>query len=92
VESGDERATDLAALLAGLRRWRGLSKIAAANAAGVQPATVARLERVGSDPRISTLCRYAAGLGGSVELVVRDRATGEAVGRVTLPALDDPVP
>ena len=77
-------ATDLAALLRTLRTRRGLSQLAAADAAGIQPQTVRQLEQAGGDPRLGTVRRYAAGLGCGVELVLRDDATGDAIGRVVL--------
>lgn len=80
----DDRAENLAALLRALRRRRGVSQVAAATAAHLQPQTVGRLEQAGSDPRIGTLRRYAAGLGCTIEFVLRDDGTGETVGRVRL--------
>jgi transcriptional regulator with XRE-family HTH domain len=79
-------------VLRALRARRGLSQLAAADAAGMQPQTVRQLEQAGGDPRLGTLRRYAAGLGCGVELVLRDADTGDAVGRVAIASGTDAPP
>jgi transcriptional regulator with XRE-family HTH domain len=46
-----------------LRRRRGWTQDQLAEAAGVGPATVARIEAGGAQPRVSTMTRIAAALG-----------------------------
>jgi DNA-binding XRE family transcriptional regulator len=68
-----ERATDLAesdeALMYALvaaRRAAGLSQRAVADFLGIKQPTVARFERHDSDPRLSTIRRYALAIGAHV--------------------------
>jgi transcriptional regulator with XRE-family HTH domain len=74
---GFERlAEDLDEAVAALARRRvalGLSQTVVAARMGTSQSAVARLEAGGSDPRLSTLERYAAALGTSVSFALRSR-------------------
>jgi len=56
--------------LASLRHARGFSQADVARDLKTAQADVSKLERRG-DPRLSTLIRYVAALGGELELVAR---------------------
>ena len=65
------RSRQLVRDLADLRRGLGLSQTAVAAKMGTSQAALARLEAGESDPRISTVERYAAALGRGLALETR---------------------
>ncbi len=74
-------AADTDEILGALVRRRvrlGLSQTAVAARMGTSQSAVARLEAGRSDPRLSTLERYAAALDTSVSYAVADGPTSEA--------------
>ncbi len=66
-----DRRRELMDELAATRRERGLSQTEIAARMGTSQSAVARLERGGLDARLSTLERYAAALGHTVDWQVR---------------------
>jgi transcriptional regulator with XRE-family HTH domain len=81
-ESETVRDRARVALLArSVRERQGLSLGAAADRAGVQPQTIARVERGEADVHLGTLLRYLRALGCSLDLAVVDDATGEVIAR-----------
>ncbi|HST87369.1 MAG TPA: helix-turn-helix transcriptional regulator [Ktedonobacterales bacterium] len=72
-----EAALDLATLLYEARSARGLSQTAAAERAGLRQQSISRWERAHPNIQLDLLRRYLAALGYTLDLVVRDEATGE---------------
>jgi transcriptional regulator with XRE-family HTH domain len=70
-EAFAEDQDEVLAALVQRRRRLGLSQTAVAARMGTSQSAVARLEAGGSDPRLSTLARYAAALGTTVSYGVR---------------------
>lgn len=66
-----QRRRRLMAELAGKRRELGLSQTEVAARMGTSQSTVARLEAAGGDIRLSSVERYAAALGHSVDWQLR---------------------
>jgi len=66
-----DRRRELMDELAATRRERGLSQTEIAARMGTSQSAVARLERGDLDARLSTLERYAAALGHTVDWQVR---------------------
>ncbi|MFM7694217.1 MAG: helix-turn-helix domain-containing protein [Actinomycetota bacterium] len=56
--------------LGGIRRERGLSQTQVAAAMGTSQSAVAKLERGESDPRISTVARFAHAVGHRLEFAL----------------------
>jgi transcriptional regulator with XRE-family HTH domain len=56
-------AGDFAAHLRRLREARGITRYRLAKLSGISSEGVGKLERPGSDPKLSTLFKLAAGLG-----------------------------
>lgn len=81
-----EVALDLARLLYEARQERGLTQTAAATKAGIHQQAVSRLEQAIGDIRLSTLQRYLEALGYSLDITVKDAATGHIVGHASLRA------
>lgn len=71
----DQRRRDLMDELSAARRAHGLSQTAIAARMGTSQSAVARLERGDLDPRLSTLERYAAAVGRTVDWHVRSHST-----------------
>jgi transcriptional regulator with XRE-family HTH domain len=71
----------VALLVRSVRERRGLSVGAAADRTGVQPQTIARVERGEADVHLGTLLRYLRALSCSLDLLVVDDATGEVIAR-----------
>jgi transcriptional regulator with XRE-family HTH domain len=63
-------------LIRAVRLEAGLTQAELARRVGTSQAAVARLERGGANPRVSTLARVVAATGQQLELVTRD-AGGE---------------
>jgi DNA-binding XRE family transcriptional regulator len=82
-----EAALDLAFLLYQARTAQGLNQTAAAERAGLKQQTVSRLEHPGANVRLDTIRRYLSALGYSLDIAVRDIATGCVIGRTRLPPL-----
>jgi transcriptional regulator with XRE-family HTH domain len=62
-----------------LREEKGLTRYRLAKLAGITPEGVSKLERPGSDPKLSTLCRVARALGVPVrELLPEESMAGKA--------------
>jgi len=57
--------------LAKLREELAVSQTHLAEVLGVKQPSVAKIEKVDNDPKLSTLRRYIAGLGGELALDVR---------------------
>ncbi|WP_147193723.1 helix-turn-helix domain-containing protein [Pantoea sp. MBD-2R] len=57
--------------LAQMREELQISQTALAIALGVKQPAVARMERVDNDPRLSTLKRYVAALGGELSIDIK---------------------
>lgn len=55
--------------LAAIRKAAGKTQAEIAVAAGLDQSTIARLERQ-PDPQVSSLAKYAAALGGTVDVVI----------------------
>ena len=70
-EAFAEDQDEVLAALVERRRRLGLSQTTVAARMGTSQSAVARLEAGGSDPRLSTLTRYAAALGTTVSYAVR---------------------
>jgi predicted transcriptional regulator len=70
-EIADERRRRLVDELIGARRRLGLSQTDVAARMGTSQSAVARLEALSGDVRLSTLERYAAAVGQTVELRLR---------------------
>jgi len=70
VGPGRGRIKGAVVLLPGLRRDRGISQAALADAMGSTQAEISRTERR-SDLRVSTLVRYIDAMGGQLELHAR---------------------
>src|SRR5260221_3191614 len=69
-------------LIGWLARWRnehGASQAQIAKRMQTSQPAVARLESYQHDPQLSTLTRYVAALGFSLDFVLRDDETGEEV-------------
>ncbi len=66
-----DRRRELMDELAAARRERGLSQTEIAARMGTSQSAVARLESGGLDARLSTLERYAAALGRTVDWQIR---------------------
>lgn len=79
-----EAELDLALLLHRARRERGLSQAAAARQAGLHQQAVSRIERQEANITVETLRKYLESLGFTVEITLKDAATRERFGRVTL--------
>lgn len=72
-------ALDLAVLLHEVRAARGLTQKDAAERAGLQQQAVSRWERAHTNVQLGTLQRYLDALGYTLDLVIRDKETGEVV-------------
>ena len=70
-EAFSEHQDQVLAALVKRRRRLGLSQTAVAARMGTSQSAVARLEAGGSDPRLSTLARYAAALNTAVSYAIR---------------------
>lgn len=77
-------ALDLAAILYHARQERGLSQTAVANKAGLRQQSVSRLEKAVGVVQLGTLQKYLGALGYTIDITVKDTATGEIVGQTTL--------
>jgi predicted transcriptional regulator len=71
-EAFAEHQDQMLAALVKRRRRLGLSQTAVAARMGTSQSAVARLEAGGSDPKLSTLARYAAAVGISVRYDIGD--------------------
>jgi transcriptional regulator with XRE-family HTH domain len=58
-----------------LREQRGMTRYRLAKLSGISPEGVGKLERPGSDPKLSTLYKVAAALGVRVCDLLPDRGT-----------------
>jgi transcriptional regulator with XRE-family HTH domain len=65
-----------------IRKSRGLSQQDMADAMGVTQATVSAFERLGNDPRLSTVRRYAKALGVLVAHEITESPALEQTSRV----------
>lgn len=74
-----EAALDLAILLHEVRAARGLTQKDAAERAGLQQQAVSRWERAHTGVQLGTLRRYLDALGYTLDLVIRDKETGEVI-------------
>lgn len=74
-----EAALDLAVLLHEVRAARGLTQKDAAERAGLQQQAISRWERAHTSVQLGTLRRYLDALGYTLDLVIRDKETGEAI-------------
>lgn len=82
VVAAREDAEELIGLLEHLverRSTLGLRQIDIAKAMGTTQSAVSDLERLGGDPRISTVQRYARALGARVRMAVADPSSWTAV-------------
>ena len=70
-EAAIRRRRETAAVLADHRRAAGLSQTELAARMGTSQSSVARIEAGEVDPRVSTLERYAAALGGRLDVTLR---------------------
>ena len=82
-----EMALDLSQLLYAARKERGLSQKAAAQITGFHQQAVSRLEHAVASAQLSTIQRYLAALGYSIDITIKDAQTGDVVGHTTLAAL-----
>lgn len=82
-----EAALDLAFLLYQARTAQGLNQTAAAERAGLKQQAVSRLEHPGANVQLDTIRRYLSALGYTLDIAVRDIATGHVIGRASLPPL-----
>jgi len=64
--------------LGDIRRQRGLTQTQVAAAMGTSQSAVAKLERGESDPRLSTIARYALAVGHRVEYALVPLTDGDA--------------
>ncbi|WP_160329741.1 helix-turn-helix domain-containing protein [Microterricola viridarii] len=74
-----ENDIDLLVDLVGMREAAGLSQEQLAKKIGVTQATISAFERHDNDPKLSTLRRYALGVGAVISHAV-ERDRGEVVG------------
>lgn len=74
-----------------LRRSLGMTQAAVATLMGVSQAAVSQFERIGNDPRLSTVRRYARAVGAVVRHRI-DRQESGGQWRWTSPAVPDTVP
>ncbi|GAA4018703.1 hypothetical protein GCM10022247_47910 [Allokutzneria multivorans] len=65
---------DWVAALVALRKRRGLTQTQLGELMGRSQSVVSDIESMSTDPRLSTLRRYAMAVGASVEHLVRDTA------------------
>lgn len=91
--AGREDAADFARLircLVGVRRDRRLKQKQIASLMGTTQSTVSDFERLGGDPRFSTIQRYARAVGAKVRITVIADGDGEwtpiELTRVTVPS------
>jgi transcriptional regulator with XRE-family HTH domain len=82
VEDAEELA-DLVASLVRIRRDRGLRQTDVAGLLGVSQSVVSDFERLGGDPRLSTVQRYARALGVRIRLFALDGDETRPLGEVT---------
>jgi ribosome-binding protein aMBF1 (putative translation factor) len=79
-----EVAIDLARLLHHAREHRQLSQAEAASLADMKQQAVSRIERPGANIQLGTLQRYLSALGYTLELTIREPATGDIVDQVQI--------
>lgn len=79
-------ALDLAQILYEARQERGLTQTEAASKADIHQQAVSRLEKAVGNARLSTLQRYLDALGYSIDIIIKDTATGQIIGQTTLQA------
>lgn len=72
-------ALDLASLLYQARVARGLTQQDAATRSGLKQQAISRWETASPNIQLGTLQRYLAALGYSLDLVIRDTASGHAL-------------
>jgi repressor LexA len=77
LEESSRRSRELITSLARRRTALGLSQAEVARRMNTSQAAVARLESHRHDAQLSTLSRYAAALGLSVDFLLRDRLLGD---------------
>jgi DNA-binding XRE family transcriptional regulator len=82
-----EAALDLAFLLYQARTTQGLNQTAAAERAGLKQQAVSRLEHPGANVQLDTIRRYLGALGYTLDIAVRDIATGQVIGQASLPPI-----
>jgi Helix-turn-helix len=82
-----EAALDLAFLLYQARTAQGLNQTAAAERAGLKQQEVSRLEHPGANVQLDTIRRYLGALGYTLDIAVRDIATGQVIGQASLPPI-----
>jgi predicted transcriptional regulator len=70
------RTRQLVRALTERRRAMGISQTLIAARMGTSQSALARLEAGGSDPRLSTLERYALALGDEVDVILSKRGSG----------------
>jgi DNA-binding XRE family transcriptional regulator len=70
------RTRQLVRALTERRRAMGISQTMVAARMGTSQSALARLEAGGSDPRLSTLERYARALGDEVDVILSGRGSG----------------
>ena len=70
------RTRQLVRALTERRRAMGISQTLVAARMGTSQSALARLEAGGSDPRLSTLERYALALGDEVDVILSNRGSG----------------
>jgi len=70
------RTRQLVRALTERRRAMGISQTMVAARMGTSQSALARLEAGGSDPRLSTLERYARALGDEVDVILSGRGAG----------------
>ena len=85
-------AIDLAFLIYRARERRGLTQKEAAERASMHQQAVSRIEQVDTNIQIDTLRKYMDALGYTLEVAIRDSATGEVVDRVGLSEVEEVVP
>lgn len=74
-----EEDQHLLAMLVEIRKRRGLSQQDVADALGLSQATISAFERLGNDPHLSTVRRYAKAVGVMVRHHVDERPEASAV-------------
>jgi DNA-binding XRE family transcriptional regulator len=77
-------ALDLAWILYHARQERGLTQSEAAKRAGLKQQAISRLEKAANHVQFDTLQRYLGALGYTIDIVVKDRTTGDVVAQTSL--------
>lgn len=96
VAAGRKHGAAIARLIETLVRARerlGLRQVQVAKAMGTTQSAISNFERVGGDPKMSTVLRYADAIGADVQFMVIFPANGaKAPARITAQAAQAGVP